>query len=92
MRSQCFQGRPENLVKSSHNRLLLIAERLDGVEPRRFPSGVKAKKKADADGNRVFLSLEPILKDALHIAQTEPKKIDRSTVVTALSLLGFGSI
>lgn len=50
-----------------------------------------ARVLSDTDGNRVFLSLEPILKEALHIAQSEPKKIDRSTVVTALSLLGFGS-
>jgi tetratricopeptide (TPR) repeat protein len=28
--------------------------------------------------------------DALHLGQTEPKKLDRSTVVSALSLLGFG--
>lgn len=49
-----------------------------------------AKVLSDADGIRVFLSLEPILKDALHIAQTQPKKIDRSTVELALSLLGFG--
>jgi tetratricopeptide (TPR) repeat protein len=49
-----------------------------------------ARVLSDAEANRVFLSLEPILKDALHLAQTEPKTIDQSTVVTALSLLGFG--
>ncbi len=49
-----------------------------------------AKLLSDAEGNRIFFSLEPILKEAILIAQTEPKKIDSTTVVMAFGLLGFG--
>ena len=51
---------------------------------------MSAKLLSDAEGNRVFLSLEPVLKEAVQIAQTDPTKIDATTVVMAFGLLGFG--
>lgn len=51
---------------------------------------MSAKLLSDAEGNRIFVSLKPILEEAVQIAQTEPKKIDATTVVMALGLLGFG--
>lgn len=51
---------------------------------------MSARLLSDAEGNRIFAQLEPGLKDAMYVAEHEPKKIDATTVVMALGLLAFG--
>ena len=51
---------------------------------------MSARLLSDAEGNRIFAQLEPVLKDAMYFAEHEPKKIDATTVVMALGLLAFG--
>jgi len=51
---------------------------------------MSARQLSDAEGNRIFAQLEPVLKDAMYVAKHEPKKIDATTVVMALGLLAFG--
>jgi tetratricopeptide (TPR) repeat protein len=51
---------------------------------------MSARLLSDAEGNRIFAQLEPVLKDAMYVAEHEPKKIDGTTVVMALGLLAFG--
>lgn len=51
---------------------------------------MSARLLSDVEGNQTFRAIEPILKEALHTANAEPKKIAPTTVVTALGLLGFG--
>jgi len=51
---------------------------------------MSARLLSDAEANRIFAQLEPVLKDAMYFAEHEPKKIDTTTVVMALGLLAFG--
>jgi tetratricopeptide (TPR) repeat protein len=51
---------------------------------------MSARLLSEAERNQIFLSIEPVLKEAIHIAETESQKVDGSTVVMALGLLGVG--
>ncbi len=51
---------------------------------------MSARLLSDVEGNQILQAIEPVLKEALRVANDEPKKIDATTVVMALGLLGFG--
>jgi tetratricopeptide (TPR) repeat protein len=51
---------------------------------------MSARQLSNVEGNRIFAQLEPVLKDAMYVAEREPTKIDATTVARALSLLAFG--
>jgi tetratricopeptide (TPR) repeat protein len=87
------------LSSADSNAALIEAEKiLDGhqeVSPVIYVRAVEiklmsARLLSDAEGNRIFTQLEPILKDAIYVAEHEPKKIDVTTIVMALGLLAFG--